>query len=134
MTALAECFETPESLMASWSGGNFRGYTWLAWSSRWLAIRTCSTLNKADDSIIVQLNRKMVELGEQRSRPLTRSTFNLLCGCFRDWRALLSHRRLISDWLQGIFAGFESKEVRDIGQVFSTTTLAIILVSPLAWR
>jgi uncharacterized membrane protein len=134
MTALAESFKTPQSLIGILVVvDTFVGYTWLALV---IALARYQDLfnrwNKADDQLIVQLNRKMSELSEQRSRPMTSIDVPIFFAVAFGFGFLCYPiGGLIADWLQGIFAGFESKALREIGQVFSTTTLAIILVSAI---
>lgn len=134
MTALAESFKTPPQLIGIMVVvDTFVGYTWLALV---IALARYQDLfnrwNKADDKIIVQLNRRMTELGEQRARPMTAIDVPIFFAVAFGIGALCYPiGGLISGQLQEIFAGSGSKAVREIGQVFSGSTMAIILVSAI---
>jgi len=132
MAALVESFETPKTLLGIMVVvDTFVAYTWLALVialsrfqddfNRW---------NKADDQTIVELNRKLSDLEEQRSRALRMTDLPVLFAVAFGIGALCYPLGgAFSDWIGGFFDQFSNERVQEIGKVFSTTTMAIIIVS-----
>ncbi len=134
MAALKKSFNTSDELFGIMVVvDTFVGYTWLALVialARYQDLFNC--WNKADDKLIVQLNRKMAELSEQRSRPLTAIDIPIFFAVAFGIGALCRPLGgVVSGQLKAVFAGIETEAIRNIGQVFSTTTMAIILVSAI---
>ena len=132
MAALVESFKTPPSLLGIMVVvDTFVAYTWLALVIALSRFQdSFNRWNKADDRIVVELNQKLSEMESQRSRPLRATDLPLLFAvAFGIGSLCFPIGEILSDNVGGFFAGFENARLQEIGKVFSTYTMAIILVS-----
>ncbi len=132
MAALKESFQTSDSLFGVMVVvDTFVAYTWLA-----LVIALSrfqdrfNAWNGADDTVIRELNDRISRMEEQRSRPLRGYDIPVILGVAFGIGSLCFYLGgLSADMITNFFSGFDSQLIQDIGGVFSTYTMAVILVS-----
>jgi len=134
MAALVESFKTPKSLVGIMVVvDTFVAYTWLALVIALARYQDAfNRWNKADNEVIVRLNRRMTALEAERSRPLQMIDLPILFAvAFGLGTLCYPLGGVFSDVISGYFDQFSNPRVKEIGMVFSTTTMAIIIVSLL---
>ena len=134
MAALKESFQTPDDIFGIMVVvDTFVAYTWLALVIALSQFQDAfNRWNKADDRIVQELNRKLLEIEGERSRPLKSTDVpiilavafgvGVLCFPIGGW---------FSEGIQEFFGQFERESIQQIGEIFSTYTMAIIIVSLL---
>lgn len=134
MAALVESFKTPKDVVGIIVVvDTFVAYTWLALVIALARYQDVfNRWNGADNEAIVRLNRRMTALETERSRPLQMIDLPVLFAvAFGLGTLCYPLGSVFSDVIGGYFDQFSSPRVREIGMVFSTTTMAIIIVSLL---